>query len=144
MITTQLLPAAGLLPFVFTRSCEVKEVGESCRYVWLAVWISGIRYPEVFTTLPARRNRRREKNSGKITARHLNWGLRVRQPTLAVREQVSVPVSSECFPYLHDGLDTLLGQSHKPKQLKVTGSTTLSVNISFSVQKPTERLFLRS
>lgn len=48
MITTQLLPAAGLLPFVFTRSCEVKEVGESCRYVWLAVWISGIRYPEAF------------------------------------------------------------------------------------------------
>lgn len=48
MITTQLLPAAGLLPFVFTQSCEVKEVGESCRYVCLAVWISGIRYPEVF------------------------------------------------------------------------------------------------
>lgn len=65
MITTQLLPAAGLLPFVFTQSCEVKEVGESCRYVCLAVWISGIRYPEVFffffTTLPAWRNWRREK-----------------------------------------------------------------------------------
>lgn len=48
MITTQLLPAAGLLPFVFALNCEVKEVGESCRYVWLAVWISGIWYPEVF------------------------------------------------------------------------------------------------
>lgn len=51
MITTQLLPAAGLLPLVFTLSCEVKEVGESCRYVWLAVWISGIWYPEVFFSL---------------------------------------------------------------------------------------------
>lgn len=48
LITTQLLPAAGLLPFVFTQSNGVKEVDESCRYVWLAVWISGIRYPEVF------------------------------------------------------------------------------------------------
>lgn len=48
MITTQLLPAAGLLPFVFTRICEVKGVGESCRYVWLAVWISAIWYPKVF------------------------------------------------------------------------------------------------
>lgn len=48
LITTQLLPAAGLLPFVFTQSNGVKEVDESCRYVWLPVWISGIRYPEVF------------------------------------------------------------------------------------------------
>lgn len=48
MIMTQLLPAAGLLPFVFTQSSKVKEVGESCRYVCLAVWISGIRYTKAF------------------------------------------------------------------------------------------------
>lgn len=37
LIPAGLLPAAGSLAFVFPRSCEVREVGESCRCVCLAV-----------------------------------------------------------------------------------------------------------
>lgn len=78
MITTQLLPAAGLLPFVFTQSCEVKGVGESCRYVWLAVWISAIRYPEVFFLFFLLSSRLREAEGGRtilenLTARERKW-----------------------------------------------------------------------
>lgn len=73
MITTQLLPAAGLLPFVFTPSCEVKEVGESCRYVWLAVWISGIWYPEVFFSLLPTQLRETEGGREILKKKQFHW-----------------------------------------------------------------------
>lgn len=82
MITTQLLPAAGLLPFVFALSCEVKEVGESCRYVWLAVWISGIWYPEVlfFSLLPSQL---RETEGGReILEKLFHWKKKKKKITL--------------------------------------------------------------
>lgn len=106
MITTQLLPAAGLLPFVFTRSCEVKGVGESCRYVWLAVWISGIRYPKAFFLyylLSSEKLKEGEKFR-KITLHHLIWRRRAAANTGSMRASVNFTffffvcsVSSHCF-----------------------------------------------
>lgn len=96
MITTQLLPAAGLLPFVFTQSCEVKEVGESCRYVCLAVWISGIWYPKVFSFLyypPSLEKLKEEEKFWKIILHHLIWGWQLTQ-TVRVWQQAWISVSS--------------------------------------------------
>lgn len=72
-ITTQSLPAAGFLPLFSLRAAR----SESCRSVWLAVWISATRYPSsfLFRTLPAQRFWRRERHSGKHTAPpHLRGG----------------------------------------------------------------------
>lgn len=110
LITTQLLPAAGLFPFVFTQSNGVKEVDESCRYVWLAVWISGIRYPEVFPP-PLYNHPSLEKlKEGEKFWKNISLEGKITHCAISsegggwlVREQVFTSFSSAWARFLHSG-----------------------------------------